>query len=297
MKRFLIYIIVFFCIVASIDIVFGVICDYLNTHAKGGDTATHYEATEVQREPVLILGSSRANHHYDPKVFEDSLGLGVYNCGVDGNGILFQYGRLKMITERYSPNVIIYDAIPNFDIMPDDNAKYLNWLRRWHGKHDIDSLINDISKLEVVKLHSSLYKYNGNFIQMLSDNLHPLQEVSYNGYKPLQGNMKYNPKEDEQKVAEWQPVKLKYFKKMIELCKDNDIKLIVAYSPMFGAKSSLEYEKLTRLCSDNDITILDHYSDTIFTNHREYFEDAFHLNDNGAKAYSATVAHELKNLL
>lgn len=296
MKKFLLYILLFAAIIVIADVAFGFICSFLNKHARGGDTALHYNVTEVQQAPVLILGSSRATHHYDPAIMEDSLGCGVYNCGLDGNGILFQYGRLSMILDRYTPEIVIYDAIPSFDMAPDDNTKYLSWLRRWYGVHDIDSLMYEISPAERFKLHSALYRYNGAFIQMLSDYIHPVQKSTYNGYRPLDGIMDYEPVDHQNKATEWQPIKLKYFTKFIDLCKARNIMLVVVYSPFYGTKSSIALKRLTELCAEKGIMVIDCYSDSLFMANPRYFEDAAHLNHTGASVFSKMIAAEINKI-
>ena len=79
---------IFFSIVAVIDCGFGVICDYLNSHSKGGDTKDRYYIAKQTSEDLLMMGSSRMHHHYVTEIVEDSLHMSAYNCGVDGNGIL-----------------------------------------------------------------------------------------------------------------------------------------------------------------------------------------------------------------
>lgn len=297
MRKFLILIALFFGVVAVVDVLFGIACDYLNSHAKAGDTDNHYNITMSQTEPVLIMGSSRAIHHYDPAILEDSLGMGVYNCGVDGNGILFQYGRLSLILERYRPRLIIYDAINSFDISRDDAQKNLGWLRRWYGHNSIDSLLEDMSAFELLKLKSSLYRYNGSFMQMLSDNIHPQQEIAYHGFKPLRGIINYEPKKEEEPIAEWLPLKLKYFQKFIETCRANDIGIVMVYSPWYNKTSSETYARLTELCVANDIPVIDYYGGGEFNESRELFKDASHLNENGAALFSKSVASQLRSLV
>ena len=50
---------------------------------------------------VLILGSSRAEHHYVSTILADSLGMNVYNAGIDGaEGINVQLPLLEIILQR-----------------------------------------------------------------------------------------------------------------------------------------------------------------------------------------------------
>ena len=43
------------------------------------------------KEDILIMGSSRAAHHYVPQIIEDSLGMTCYNAGSDGECIYYHY--------------------------------------------------------------------------------------------------------------------------------------------------------------------------------------------------------------
>lgn len=295
MKKYLLYITCFFLAVFIADLVVGQACEYLSSHAKGGDTQSHFQITRQQKAPVIIMGSSRAVHHYIPKHMEDSLGVEVYNCGVDGNGILFQYGRLSMILKRYTPKVIIYDAVPSFDISTtSDIAKDLKWLKRWYGEAVLDTLIRDISPTERLKLRSNLYKYNGAIFQMLSDNIRPQQDVQYHGYKPIYETMEYYTPSGTDSIVDWHPLRKKYFEKFIRLCHDNNIALVVVFSPWYGKQSSLPYTHLTDLCNKENIQIIDFYGGSPLNDRKDLFADVSHLNDEGATIFTDSIINILR---
>lgn len=294
MKKFVLYILVFFAAVAVIDMAFKAACSYLNAHARGGDTASHYAITNTITSPVVIYGSSRAIHHYEPAVLEKELGREVYNCGADGNGILFFYGRFRLMTERYTPEVIVYDIEPDFDIVADDHSKYLGLLKRWYGRPELDTLIADIDAKEAVKLRSALYRYNGTFVQMLSDNLRPAQDVAYHGFKPLEGVIDYEAKAGAAKPNEWDPLKEKYFRRLIRECREKGITLVLALSPYYGTIDRSRYEPILGLARQYDIPVIDMLTDTAITSHREYFQDATHLNATGARLFTERFAPRLR---
>lgn len=75
------------------------------------------------------MGSSRASHHYVPEIISEKLGMSCFNAGQDGNGIILQYGRWKMLSERYTPKLIIYDINPGFDMVVNDNMTYVDRLK------------------------------------------------------------------------------------------------------------------------------------------------------------------------
>ncbi len=296
MKRFLKAILIFFLAVAVVDVVFGMLCRYLNSHARGGDTHNQYVTTVQQQSPVLVLGSSRAAHHYNPAILTDSLGMEAWNCGLDGNGLLFQYGRLLLMLERYTPKVIIYDVIPAFDICEEDNLKSLKWLNRWADNHALDSLINDISPLERVKMLSNLYRYNTQFIQMLKENT-GAPEIIDRGYRPLYEVMDYDGKGPDDASTQWQPVKKKYFEKLIALCKERGIKLVAVYSPWYGARSSRALEPVTLLCREKNVPVIDFYADSLQFGRKELYADPSHLNSDGANLFTRTLIAPLRHSL
>lgn len=296
MKRFLKAILIFFVTVAVADAAFGFLCRYLNAHAGGGDTLNQYVTTKEQRSPILVLGSSRAAHHYNPEILADSLGKEVWNCGLDGNGLLFQYGRLLLILERYTPEVIIYDVIPSFDICEEDNLKSLKWLNRWADNHVLDTLINDVSRTERLKMLSNFYRYNTQFIQMLKENTGD-PEIYDRGYRPLAEVMDYEGKGTDDGPTQWQPLKRKYFEKLIDLCREQGIKLVAVYSPWYGAKSSHALEPVTTMCSEKKVPVIDFYADTLWTARKEWFADPSHLNSTGADSFTRALVAPLRRAL
>ena len=73
MKKYIIYIVVFFAIVTAVDLAFGKVCDSITTHAKGGTTKQLVDLCVKDQYDILVMGSSKAHHNYIPQVFTDSL--------------------------------------------------------------------------------------------------------------------------------------------------------------------------------------------------------------------------------
>lgn len=297
MKKFLLYILIFGLVVALLDAGFGRLCTYLNSHAKGGDTYNHYYIANEMSDSVLIFGSSRAIHHFNPAILEDSLNETVYNCGLDGNGIIYNYGRLLTVLNHYKPKMIIYDVIPSFDMVQDDCSKYLQWQKRWYDVPGVSEIFHDVNSAEDFKMLSNFYRYNTTFIQMLSDNIKPLQHVSFKGYKPLTGIIDYDVSDSDSEPAQWSELKLLYFTKFVQLCKENGIKLIISYSPWYKAKDSEIYKEFTKFAEDNGVDIIDLYADPEISDEKTYFVDASHLNANGADVFSSKFANILNKRL
>ncbi|MCM1312934.1 MAG: hypothetical protein NC206_04670 [Bacteroides sp.] len=298
MKKFLIKLGMFVLLVVVCDVCGGLAFRYLLSHAKGGDNGRNNYIHNEMDEAVLLFGSSRCIHHYDPRIVADSLSLSCYNCGTDGNGIILFYPRFRMITERYKPHCIVYDIHAGFDLLKGEpNEKYLSWLRPYYSRVSVDSLFWDISPEERLKMWSSAYQYNSKLLQLVSDNVHPLQS-DIRGYRPVDRTMEYDVVPTDSPTAYcYDGVKLKYLERLAKECKLQGIKLVFAISPQYKNTSDAVCAPLFDIAGKYDIPVLNHFCDTSFVNNRSLFYDSVHMNRNGATEYSKLIAGELKTLL
>lgn len=286
MKKFIKYLCVFFLGVIVLDITFGIACQYLNSHALGGDTKCHYYIAKECDEEVLIFGSSRAKHHYISSIISDSLGQSVYNCGLDGNGIVFMYSRLLMITNRYTPKVIIYDLNSLYDFEPGDNTQYLGWLKRFYDIPGISDVFKLVSPVEKLKVNSNLYRFNGSFIHLLMDNIKPQHTVGEGGYEPFFGEIDYEleVKATEQ-IQKWDNVKKTCMERFVNLCKEKKIQLIFVFSPSFSPYKPSSYDLAEEFALQQGIPFLNFANDTSFVGRKDLFADSGHMNDSGARLF------------
>lgn len=168
MKRLLLRLFYFAIILIIVDQVGGKIFDYMNEHQKGGYIQQLNYALNESHEDILIFGSSRCYNHYVPRIISDSLGMSCYNCGYEGEGILFHYGRIRKILNRYKPKLIIYDVEPYFDYLGADDEKYLKHLMPFVSSDtSIANYFKEISPMEYLKTRSKLYCYNTKFTDVI----------------------------------------------------------------------------------------------------------------------------------
>lgn len=297
MKQFLIKIILFFAIVVVVDIAYGMVCDYLCDHTKGGFSGNVHYICEQCNEDIIMMGSSRMKHHYVPKVFEDSLGLSCYNAGIDGNGIILNYGFLEMILQRYTPKLIIYD-VTSFDMYQDDNTKYLSNLRRYYKNQNIKKIFYDVDKSEQWKMCSNLYRYNSSLLGLLGDNYHPLQSFD-KGYWPTDKVMDYEPEyPDKNKVKNVDSLKLAYIENFIALVNEHQVPIVFVASPTwFGEILGDENAPVKAVCEKKGVLFIDNYYDEQLCSDKEYWGDATHLNDKGARIFSKALVKEIQMLM
>ena len=299
MKKFIIRFSIILCLLAVTDICFGIVMDYMRTHARGGETSRTEYICNHTTEDILIMGSSRAAHHYVPSLFRDSLGMSAYNCGYDGCGVILAYAQLQSILKRYTPKCIVYELTPSFDFVEGDNLRYIKTMRPYFHSGVLDELISDIDNTESIKNYSSFYRYNSSFMTNLSDFLRP-SDASDCGYKPEYKIARNEPKKNKD-YTDARPqdnYKTQVLKRFIKCCKDNNIQLVIAVSPLYTNDSiSIVFQPIFDVLSTYNIPIFNHSCDSNFNWKRKYFSDSCHLNDDGAKDYSKRIISELKTIL
>lgn len=300
MNKFLVKATLFALVIWGIDAALDPIFQYLVSHAKGGDTKRIEYICCQTSEDLLIFGSSRAIHHYDPFLLEDSLNLSCHNCGKNGNGIILFYGWYKMIQKRYSPSCILYEVTPNFDLLASDNTTYLPGLRYWYNDYpEIDSIFWKVDSNERYKMRLTSYRYNSQFLQLIMDNIKPLRHDA-KGYRPLQGEIPYEPpvSYDNNKEHVYDTLKLYYLERLVQDCQHFGTKLIFAASPLYKNTNDPHiFAPIKILCANYGIPFINHYNDTTFNNEKSYFKDRVHMNQKRAETYTQAIIKELRHYL
>ena len=217
-RLFIIKILLFFAIIVIIDQLFGYSFSHLVKAAKSGDTRRNEYICHELSSDILIFGSSRASHHYNPIIISDSLGYSCYNCGQDGNGIILNYGFSEILPQRYTPKFIIYDITPNYDLLKsENNSKYLGMLRPYYNENRISKLFEAIDTNEKYKMISNLYRYNSKFIQIVSDNINVNNSEGLAGFSPIDKKLDTLKIRNKREICyEIDSVKIKYLNKFID---------------------------------------------------------------------------------
>ena len=300
MKKFIILLFALFTILAGIDIATGLVFDKLTLSAKRGYTGRNEFIADKLHDPVLVFGSSRSVHHYDPQVLADSLGVPCYNCGQDGMGIITFYGRFKLLTARYTPRLIIYDVTTDFDLRRNDNVTYLTWLKPYDNRPGIDSIFWHVEPTERVKMLSNMFRYNGKALQIITDNKPgDDNDDALKGFVPLDGIMTYDKEEDATKTqVDFDPVKLYYISRLVKDCSAKGIRLVFAISPLYNSikQPDAYLADFLTLARKQNVPVINHYYDARFATNKNLFQDTYHMNRSGAEIYTSMLAHEIKQL-
>lgn len=294
MKKFITRILLFAAIVVALDLSYGAVMGYMHDHLKGGGMAKRLYVAQQCHEEIMMFGSSRMCHHYNPMLIEDSLGMTCFNAGEDGNGIIMAYGFLQMVLERYTPKMVIYD-LSGYDFEADDRMKYIAFLKPYYDHECVREIISEISPIERYKMYSSLYRYNSFFLRIVGGFVSS-SSVYQKGYLPLSKTMDYEVDIPKQNTAKVDSLKLAYLDKMISLCDEKGIVLVFCISPRYKAQDSDWYGPVKDLCTHRGAHLLDYNADLELAAEKTYYQDQTHMNSKGADVYTKKVIADIRHL-
>lgn len=294
--KFLIKVLLLLAGLSLLDYVIGEAMDYVINHIKvGGQARDNYICNE-SLDDIMVFGSSRAVHHYNATMLEDSLGSSCYNCGEDGNGIILSYGRLHMVEERHRPRIIIYDVNPIFDIEVNDNSRYLGWLKARYNRDGIRSIFDDVDRKERYKMLSHMYRYNSVFLQNCFAFFTGIaHDEGVKGFRPLLGEMDKMKITDNSRSGggkEFDSIKLAYVNRFIDLCNGSELYFVV--SPIWYGMDNEETIFFENLCNNRSINFINFSNNPKYVHQDSFFRDGVHLNEDGANEFTSDLIKEIK---
>lgn len=305
MKQFLLLTAAFFIIMAAIDFGFGVAMDNIASLVKRGRIGRdNYIANECC-DDLLVLGSSRAEFHYNTSLMTDSLGIPCFNCGEGGCGCITAYGMLDLVEERHIPKYIIYEITPKFDYLTiTDNHQFLQYLKPYYSRADIDQIFADVDRKESLKMLSGFYRNNTTFIRNLLFVAIPniSSDDGVRGFRPRREELdplkirvdelpEYNSEEYPEFV--YDSVKMKYLNKIVAQ-RERGVKVIIVASPSWYGTTPEVLDTVRTMCREHDIPFYDYSNSPKYVHQNEYFADGLHLNARGADEFTRDIIKQLK---
>lgn len=283
-------------IIVGCDLLIGAISRKLVMSAPdaGLNQTNTAQALFNKKADVLVLGSSRANHHYVSSMFKDSLGLTCYNAGRDGHDILYATMVLRSFLERCTPKLVITDL--NSSMMDGSWIKSNKDMSCFYGasKAVTEILDQDVLKgFDKIKMMSNLYRYN-NTLEWIAtaylsnwgegDGYFPMP-VTNNGMTKIVGkDHKFTP----------HPKCLAYLDDIVKTCMEKNIQLILCVSPSLSYSLHGINDWMKEYGQQHQIKTLDFTGDSTYVDHPNLFFDATHLNDNGARIFTKEFIGRLK---
>jgi hypothetical protein len=260
----------------------------------------------------LALGNS--HNCINTHILENS-----FNYGSPSENFIQSYYKLKYILEKSGkkPEYLILQAdLSSFGPKISDRYEYNSYWIKYIDYREL-ARIKDSKDMLFKWLEGKFFSYVGNYKDVQLSILYRIkikQIEMYRGYRPHRDYRNFADEPDKQKTA-WNKANLilskdeyfdpairVYFEKILKLCQDHGVKVIMVRMPM-TREFNIEEGKLVpeqKLLSEvqaitskypNFVEALDYHD--LFENHPEYFFDPDHLNIQGADLFSERLAKDL----
>lgn len=267
----------------------------MSTPEVGTLQSDAYQALFKKKADVLILGSSRARHTYQPKMIIESTGLTAYNAGYDGHGMNYSLIVLQSFLERCKPQVVVLDVCAAM-VTDEWLNNSIDDVKHFYGLNaPLTNYVRNYGSWQLqAKIHSNLYRLNSTPIWLAK--AHTLPSHDCDGYEPQYGNLADTAIINFTKF-ETNEIQVKCFDEIIKTCRNNNIKLIVYIAP--SLEVTAEFQKwMNDFCAKRDVILKDHGCDPFFfSNRHHYFNDSDHLNDTGASKMTNITIDDIKSVL
>ena len=289
----------FILILIVFDFLVGKGLKYFYFKIKTGQYAETTYALNTVDKYFLVFGSSRATHNFSSDIIKSEWGPSFYNVGSDGQGIFYDEAILRSILKRYTPKVIIL-SIDFLEFDPSREAyDRLSKLLPYYSSHqEIRNIINLRSKFEKIKLYSQIYPFNSMILNIIADPI--AAKRSDNGYIPLFGVWKEPLKRGEFTEKVIDKVKIKAYQDFISLAVHSGAHVVVVAAPYFlnfDYANSHTFKTASLIAQENGVGFIDYSQDPFFLAHSKFFDDPYHLNDEGAKIFTKMVVGDVKRTI
>ena len=282
-----------------IDRAGGMAMWWVNQHTKDVTGPKMRYLIDDFHEDVLLMGTSRCNSHYVPSIISDTLGMSVYNGGIDGSKNIFShYIMLCHILASHTPKVICLEVQQSDFDKERDPFTCITFFAPYFGKNaQADSVFRLAGKYWPYRI-SHLYRFNAKATSNLAGLVVSRLDNSNNGYVPYAPPAHFpNTLNYKNTSEDVDSLKLEYVQKFINLCKEKEVRLIFTISPMYAKIDSDYYKCIENIARKNDIPILNYHTAGLYQDHPDYFHDSNHLWDKGARLYSSVFAGDLKIII
>lgn len=207
----------------------------------------------VLREPkntidYIALGDSECMASIIPMELWNKYGYTGFNCGVPGQRLQDTYYMLKEILKKQSPKVILLET----------NALYRNFSYTDVFQNAVDEAVKNI--LPVYKYHNSWKNFNFDLSKSFGSNYKNIASKQIKGYqynptvKPYLSGP-YIKKTKQTIVIQEEP--LLYTDKIVSLCKEHNIKLILYTVPSPLCWTYAKHNAAAAFAKEHKITYLD----------------------------------------
>lgn len=273
-----------------------------------GDAAALVNRARRVRADVVILGSSRAQRHYDPRILEEALHRSVYNAGCDGQFMPYTRGVTDLLLRDYAPKLMIVDVDPVMILHSQTYYDRIASLGPFVAESPvIREMIYRRGPLEPLKYALASFRYNSKILAMLS---YPwARDRTIDGFLPLDGAMAPRGDADVGNAGPRKPQPepqadaylVELLRQSIRAARAADTKVVLVASPRWTSdgrndpRTANLLAMFPEIAREEDVRYLAFtQDDTPAFRDPSLFADAAHLNRRGAELFTRLLGERLR---
>lgn len=254
---------------------------------------------------LVFIGSSRANHHFNPKIFSEN----SFNMGIDGRALSYYWTAIKMLPTNKEQTVIV-NIDPNnvFDLdYEGEDIKALAY--KFYKNKKIKEELKRNKQINPLINFYWCMGYNSKLLGIVANYLKPKYNYKkYNGFDPIvvsETQKSIRDKKFQRNVSSDCPDKnipiepnelsVTYLKLIAEYCSLNNKSLFIVTTPVRNDHCKMDNERLSELMNSLSIQYWD--LTDFFKQNKDpnLWKDNTHLSSSGADEFSKYFSAKIKS--
>jgi hypothetical protein len=259
---------------------------------------------------ILITGSSRALAHYDPSIIQSITGKTTYNIGLNGSHTDMQVALLKTyLRHNTKPEIVVHNLDTHSLLSTEEDLYHLGLYMPYLGEEDLYKALGevraDVWRWKWIPLYGyAVEDMNFTWVDGLKGffGINPPEDffLGYNPRKPVWTDEFEHLRESHPHGVRIgiNPEGEAAMQNLVELCRQQGIRLILVYSPEYDEMHDLTinraeiFAKFKDLAKRYEVPFWD-YSNSPLGQDRKYFNNSQHMNVVGASEFSRDLAHRI----
>lgn len=237
----------------------------------------------------LVIGSSRAEAHYDSNVILETYPeYSVFNCGVDGQLFYYANTAFNCIMDRYTPKVVVWDFQLK-DLVEDEPENLSLIYPYYYQNENVTEVLDEQDANLKYILWNNCYRYNGTASRILrATRMSERNKMGYLAHPTTDASRKFKPEDVVLKNQTAIEGKIDHLDSTLKRASDKGIKVVLCVSPIYNKAvgESGTIKCLRELSAKYNIQFVDASQWEEFLHSDNYWYDAGHLNAEGATNFT-----------